>query len=205
MHAVDAAARLEVETSRFLALHEAAYGTGLVKPKHHWLLDVPSQLRRGGILLDAFVIERQHLLVKSVTEHIRNTSDYETSACCSVLTLQLQHRDDEQLFDGLIGRTARMADHPRARVANTLTVGCLAIGVGEFVFRSHAAAVVVACALEDNTLFVLVALAMKVADVTPHGIRVRGADKLAVWPAAEVQHCLAWRPDADGTTILLRM
>ncbi len=53
--------QLENGTGRFLRLHQEAYGKDALKPKHHWLLDIPSQLRRDGMILDAFVIERQHL------------------------------------------------------------------------------------------------------------------------------------------------
>ncbi len=35
------------------------------KPKHHWLLNVPAQIAKDNVVLDAFVIERQHVLVKA--------------------------------------------------------------------------------------------------------------------------------------------
>ena len=150
-----------------MRLHQEAYGTVLLKPKHHWLLDIPTQLRRDGMVLDAFVIERQHLMVKGVAEHVRNTALYEVSVCSSVLSLQLQETDDDALFDGLIGRTSRLEGFPKAVVANSLTFGCTVIRVGELITRAPDAGFVVACAVEGTALFVIVALTVKVADVTP--------------------------------------
>lgn len=205
MSVAEAAAQLDHGTARFLRLHQEAYGRALLKPKHHWLLDIPSQFRRDGMVLDAFVIERQHLMVKGVAEHIDNTSNFEVSLCSSILTLQLQEGDDDALFDGLIGRTSRLEGFPNAVVANSLTVGSTVIRVGDLVTRTPDAGVVVACALEGATLFVIVALAVKVADVTPTAVRLRRTEQLAFWRAAEVRTTLGWRPEADGTTLLLHM
>jgi hypothetical protein len=58
--------QLQDTTVRFYQLHKEAYGTELFKPKHHWQLDVPEQIGRDGLVLDAFVVERMHLVVKSV-------------------------------------------------------------------------------------------------------------------------------------------
>lgn len=200
----DAAKQLEESTSLFFRLHKVAYATSVLKPKHHWLLDVPGQLRRDGMVLDAFVIERQHLLVKGVAEHIRNLSDFEGSLCSSVLTLQLQEGDDDALFDGLIGPTSSLDGFPRVRVANKLTCGCMVVRVGDFICRAADTGAAVACALEGAVLLVIVAVAVKVRDVTPTAVAVRRTDRLAVWLAGEVRQCVGWRPDVDGTTIVLR-
>ncbi len=76
--ATEAAVQLERDMSHFFTLHRAAYGKALIKPKHNWLLDVPSQLRRDGMMLNAFVIERKRLMVK----RFRNTyGTHESSKC----------------------------------------------------------------------------------------------------------------------------
>ena len=61
-------APLEAATAEHLRLHQAAHGDGSVRPKHHWQLDVPRQLARDNLVLDAFVIERTHLAVKAVAD-----------------------------------------------------------------------------------------------------------------------------------------
>lgn len=63
-----AAASRELERSLVLHLeaHVRAYGASHVKPKHHWQIDMASQLARDGLVLDAFIIERIHLQVKAL-------------------------------------------------------------------------------------------------------------------------------------------
>jgi hypothetical protein len=48
-----------------------AWGTAAVLPKHHYTMHLPEQLKRLGILLDAFVCERKNKLPKEVVEHYR--------------------------------------------------------------------------------------------------------------------------------------
>ena len=47
------------------ACSQVAYEIAVIKPKHHWLMHVPQQIARENAVIDAFVIERQHLLVKA--------------------------------------------------------------------------------------------------------------------------------------------
>ena len=82
--AADAANLLDPAIANFFRAHQAAHGTASVKPKHHWLMDIPAQLRKDGLMLDAFVIERQHLFVKAVAEKVDNTSRYEGSVLASI-------------------------------------------------------------------------------------------------------------------------
>lgn len=56
--------QLAAASSEYLVSHKAAYGVAHIKPKHHWLLDISAQVARDNIMLDLFVVERQHLLVK---------------------------------------------------------------------------------------------------------------------------------------------
>ena len=86
----EAADELSRASAEHLELHKTAYGTAHLRPKHHWVMDVPAQLRRDGLVLDSFIVERIHLQVKSVAEHIRNTSCYERSVLAGVLNLQAQ-------------------------------------------------------------------------------------------------------------------
>ncbi len=144
-------------------------------------------------------------MVKGVAEHLKNTSDFESSLCGSVLTLQLQPRDDDVFFDGLIGRTQVLEGFANARVADRLCYSSMAIKVGEVVSRAAEAGIVVACALERAEMFVIVALASKVADVTATAVRLRRTEQLIVWRAAEVRQSLGWRPEADGTLLLIRV
>ncbi len=80
------------------------------------------------MVLDAFVIKQQCLMVMSIAEHIRSTADFEASICSSALTLQLQERGENALFDGLIGRASRLEGFPMVA-----PVGVTVIWVGELV------------------------------------------------------------------------
>ncbi len=169
-----------------------------MKPKHHWLLDIPAQLRRDGQVLDAFAIESQHIFVKSVAEKADNTSLYESSVLASIMTVQGQEAEEGGSYvDGLVGGTSCLECFPRALVANKVSIGCLMVIVGDFVARRTDASIVVVCALEGETLLLIIASTLKVADVTSKIVRLRRSSELAVWRAAEVRQ----RSGPDGTTV----
>ena len=48
----------------FMMKHQAAYGKVLLKPKHHWLVDVAHQVLRDHMALYAFVIEPFMTLIR---------------------------------------------------------------------------------------------------------------------------------------------
>lgn len=60
-HPTQAARDLQLALARHMRLHRATYGDDHIRPKHHWNFDIPSQLARDSMVLDAFVIERTHL------------------------------------------------------------------------------------------------------------------------------------------------
>ena len=62
--------QLQFALAKHLELHKLAHGVGAVKPKHHWQLDVPRQLSRDGLVLDAFIVERIHLQVKAIGDKV---------------------------------------------------------------------------------------------------------------------------------------
>jgi len=67
-----AAKKLERALTKYMKAHRAAYGNGLIKPKHHWMFDLILQILRDGMVLDAFVVERNHLNVKLTAARIDN-------------------------------------------------------------------------------------------------------------------------------------
>ena len=63
---------------RHLEAHLRCYGTGNVKPKHHWMFDVAEGLERDAAegvdaFVDMFAIERLHLRCKRRVAAITNT------------------------------------------------------------------------------------------------------------------------------------
>ncbi len=62
--------QLQSALAKHLELHKLAHGVRAVKPKHHWQLDMPRQLSRDGLVLDAFIVERIHLQVKAIGDKV---------------------------------------------------------------------------------------------------------------------------------------
>lgn len=195
--------QLAEASQTFMALHQAVYKQKYLKPKHHWLMDVSPQILRVQVALDAFVIERQHLLVKAVAEHIRNTSDFEQSVLSSVATIQLRNARELVIGDTLLGATTCLAEMPHVVVAKTMSIFHMTVSAGEVIFKGHCAATVIACAREYEDLFFFVAPLAKVEEVTSQASRFRPTSAFAVWRAVEVRQCNAWRAEPDGVLLVL--
>lgn len=198
----DGAARLAAACRRHLSLHIDVYGTAFVKPKHHWVMDLSSQYLRDGIVLDAFVVERTHLQIKSVAEHVKNTRAFERSVLSGVMVKAAQETDD--VTAGLVGRTAVLpGGHMTVRVADRMRVYDIVIGVGDVVTRDGSAGRVAACARQQDDLFVLV---HRFVVVTPLGGNCnisRQEDAISVWRAADVVHAVAWLPRSNGEVLIV--
>jgi len=113
--------RLERASAQFLQLHKAAYGTTHMRPKHHWIMDIPAQLRRDGCVLDMFIIERLHLQVKAIAENVRNTIVFERSVLAGVSNLQAQRLATSFGDCGLEGREIRWPGARGVLVAERLS------------------------------------------------------------------------------------
>lgn len=201
--AADAAAELENALQDHLALHRAAYGDNYIKPKHHWMLDVPSQLRRDGMVLDAFVVERTHLRVKALAEKVKNTVAFEQSVLSGLVTSLLQN-DASLIGCGLLGRTQSLPGfQPPVVVADRLRVYAVEISVGDVALRGDAAGHVQACVMQSGELFLFVSPLQRVSRLTSHCDVCMRLPQLAVWPAADVTHALAWRLQAVGTMLVV--
>ena len=57
------------------------------------MFDVADQWKTHSIVIDAFVVERLHLRVKHVAEHVRNTSTFERSCLASLINLHIASLD----------------------------------------------------------------------------------------------------------------
>jgi hypothetical protein len=149
------------------------------------------------------VVERQHLLVKTVAENIRNTSQYEESLMSSLINVQIKTVRELHLSDELIGRTSLLEGMPGVLVADKMAIHSFTVTVDEVVLRGHEAGVVVACAREGVELFCFVAPMDKLAQVTEQAAKFRRTSTLAVWRAVDVQQCIAWKEDPDGAVLVL--
>jgi hypothetical protein len=155
------------------------------------------------MMLDAFVIERQHLLVKSVAEHIRNTSQFEVSVLSSLINVQIRTVRELKIGDELMGRTSHLEGMPGVQVSDKMAIHNFIVAVHEVVLRGTEAGVVVACAREGPELFCFVAPMVKLAPVTVQAVKFRRTTTLAVWRAVDLQQCIAWKEDPDGAVLVL--
>jgi hypothetical protein len=202
---VQVANRLAYAVSEHLRLHIVAYGTVYVKPKHHWTLDVPAQILRDRLVLDAFIIERTHLLVKGIAEHVRNTSGYERSVLSGVLTVAFKAAEVEHLGDSLLGKVGNLPGHPGIRVANKMAIFTFEVSVGDVILRGDSAGIVVACVLESGRLMAVVDLMVQAGVISEHTRAFQLTGTTDVWLASEVAHCIAWYFKPDGSIVVIRM
>lgn len=204
MDAIDAANRLDVAIRKFMTLHQRVYGAEFLRPKHHWMMDVPDQLRRDGMVLDAFVVERQHLVVKRVAENVKNLKKFEASVLASLVLVQSQQARETTLRDGLIGQSHPLQEMPSVMVSKKMVVhSVIEIAVGDVISRGLDFGFVLGCADDDGDLFFFVARTVTVRADTTHAATVRRTNDVAIWRATEVQQCLAWRQESADVVLVL--
>ncbi len=197
-------AQLEADVAEHIRLHVAAYGAGHVKPKHHWMMDVPGQIRSDGILVDAFVIERIHLRVKCIAENVRNTTSFEGSVLESVLTAHFEELGSRQFGDCLLGRSAVLPGFLGARVADGMRNFGIEFRIGDVAMCGDEVTKVEACAQDGDGLFAFVRLLAKVRDVTDHVASYQVGADLVVREASRLLHALAWRASDNSTVLVVR-
>jgi hypothetical protein len=201
-----ASVELQRALEAHMQLHQQAYGTDYIKPKHHWMMDIPRQLVRDRCVLDAFVIERTHQVVKGIAQHIDNTQWYERSVLCGVTTLAFQPRDDKlAVVDGLMGRTMRLPGCPGALASKQLRIFGAEIAMDDVVSQGEAVGIVFACALEVDELLLLVDVMRPVRQSLSHTSTYAPVGERSVWRANSVSRCVAWMAHPDGTFKVVRM
>lgn len=195
---------LDVAMASHLRFHMAAYGDQHIRPKHHWLLDVPGQLRRDRLLLDAFIIERIHLRIKAAAEKVRKTTSFERSVLSTSVTMHLNTLEQFCPHGGLLGRTAPMPGVDGAIVADQMEVVGVRFCVGDIVFFGEFAGALAACCLEGDCLFAVVRELAKTRDVTSTASVYAMGDTLAVWQALSCTPAIASRERPDGSLLVVR-
>ena len=195
---------LELQVSHYIALHKAAYGTALMKPKFHWALDIPSQICRDRMVLDAFVIERSHLRVKAVAEHVQNTASFERSVMASLSTVCWTHAETDVFGNCLLGPTAPLPGIHETWIADRMQVWSVEFTIDDMVSKSGGqVGSVVACCSSDGLLFAFVRPAVVASRPSDHTVLCSLSACLEAWPERELRLCLAWRSEPDGSIIVI--
>lgn len=194
-------ALLYAALSDHMRKHLAAYGDENIKPKHHWMFDVAEQMLSMPCVLDAFIVERLHLRVKSIAAPVLCTSSFERSVLAGVMTSQRSLLNAADFRDGLRGKIANFPGSD-ALVADRLEFKGVAAAFGDIIYAADAAGQIIACVLEDNALFVVVEAMEFVENVSLQSAKWRCTRNRKVWRAESIQLALAWYSDGDMVMVL---
>ena len=151
---------LEQAIGQHLTAFLRAYGPQ-VKPKNHYLLHLPLQVARDGVLFDAFVGERKHIALKKAAEVVRNTAQFERTTLFRCLASQLVAvSEPDYLRDRLISPQpfvdlASFLGVERAEMSKTMIWHGALVGVGDALWIEGRPHVVKACASIDDALHVV--------------------------------------------------
>lgn len=195
------AAELQVAVSRHLTLHLEAYGDVGIRPKHHWMFDVPGQIGRDRMILDLFIIERTHVMVKAVADTIVNTVRYERSVLAGVVN-SLLHSQGSTCVHALLGKCSQVSHN--VLVANKMRVYGLHIEESDIVLQSDVCGIVLKCLAIDGVLHVVVDVLQKEGDHTPNWGRWVKSGSRSVWIAAVLHHPVAWKLLGGNGFLVLR-
>ena len=139
----------------FMRCHGDAYGSASFKPKHHWSMHLPAQYATDGMLVDTFVLERKHTLLKTVGRDIRHTGRYERTVATNAILQQtealLRYRVGNFLEEPTMACPALGGD---ALVSRSLSYEGVTVHVEDVVFLDGVAVHVLACGLHGKKLFV---------------------------------------------------
>ena len=185
-----------------LQLHKTAYGTDNIRPKHHWQLDMCKQLSRDKCVLDAFIIERMHLIVKAIADNVRNTKSFEASVLAGVLNTTIEARKDYVGTTSLHGKRWKVPGFNLAVASRALTMCSAHVGVGDVVFRGEAAGRVVACIQECGAFLVLVDSWTKLGQIATQSCKWNPSGERVAWLAEHVESALAWYSVPDGVVVV---
>lgn len=199
----DGANLMDDAAQDFLKAHQAVYGEQHLKPKHHWALDIAQQWRQDRMVLDAFVIERQHLMIKAVAEKVDNTQMFERSVMSSAIVVQLQRVRELRLGDDLRGQTSNLDGFAGVSVSRTMVLYGVIVTAADVIMRGSEAGNIVACARDPGGLFLFVSCMERLASPTREAGRFRRSERLGVWRTADVQFVLAWRDEPGGTVLVI--
>jgi hypothetical protein len=195
---------LRAVMAKHLRLHQAAYGTEHIKPKHHWNLDMAEQLKRDKCILDAFIIERIHLQVKRIAEHVKHTHAFERSVLAGVLNVALRVSHDCESTDGLRKPIMPLPGMEGAFIADHVRVFGMQVSIGDVVFYGGVSGKVVACIAEGGDLFVLVDTMHRIAERSPHSANWALSGNREAWFASHLEPALAWHDEPDTTVLVVR-
>ena len=174
----------------------------MIRPKHHRMQHIPLQILRDKLVLDAWIIERLHLLLRDILGHYRSTSDHFESNLLAGVCLKQSESLKTSVFYGLDGTAKPLEGFPGTSIANSLLYCGLRVSATDVVWRENVPGLVRACADERGTLFVLVDVYRQVGNEVEGTPMWRETGKIEAWLAEHIEQAMAWYDADDGVVIL---
>ena len=190
--------------AEYMRLSIAAYGRRHCKPKMHWVFDIAQQWENDDLdmLFDTFTIERWHLRVRRIAQHVHNLARFEKSVLSVALTEQHAELQKTRLGNGLRGSLEQLPG-TGISVANALEIYGLRFGVGDVVTLGNAVGQVVGCAEEGGILNLIVDELQGSRHLTATSrVASTTVRRRSVWSPMQVRRALAWY-EGDGSLVVL--
>jgi len=200
----EAADLLERAATRHLEAHKDCYGTARIKPKHHWIFDIADQMRILKYILDAFLIEKEHLSAKACADRVENTRKFEQTVLRRMLHAQVCSLQKLGPQAELLGNSVPYPGFDDAFVSDNLAIEGVEYSVGDFVFFNAAPGRILACVQEgDDFFFVVQIFSLVGRRLSIHSANYTCQGERGVWNARHVNQALAWREVRPGVLTVL--
>ena len=203
-------ALLIASIKKYLTVFVNTYSADLVRPKHHFLHHIPQQIERDGMLLDCWVHERKHQMVKRSCNWVDNTSQFEKSALARALNEQSRQLGEPSCF--CTGLRAPFMLWPEARevfgtavmVSRALSHEGFLVHTGDVVLLQDEVFKVSVCVNADGLHYV-VAVEYSRVEETKYALRCKLSERTRLLRvSSNMEHAACWSVEADGTVLVLR-
>ena len=109
---------------------------------------------------------------------------------------------ESNLFGAMHGSRQPLRGHPGAFAGSKIKFEGMTICIGDVVWRNRCAAKVIACAEEDDDLYVLVQVWAHHEIVTAYSGRWRATAVSEAWPVEEITVAFAWFEEGGNFVVL---
>ena len=191
----------------FLAANPGVF----VKPKTHLLYHCAEQIQENeteedeAFLVDCFVCERKHQMMKRACFHIKRTTKFEKSAMARAFQDTVRVLSSPTVFsNGLRGSTQRVP-HSGSVVGKQMQFDGIEYHSGDCCFAGSALLLVEGCMVSGETCYLVVRAGALLDKVTPHSSRWSFDDNLCKLQLGicVTKHASLWAWQDDGSVLVL--
>ena len=189
-----------------------AYGLDCFKPKHHFAMHLPAQIQRDGLVLDCFVLERKHQMIKACCNWVDNTCSFEKSAIARAVLEQTRLLQQPGWTQSGLKGPSKDCPHlalergcRNAFVARRMQSNGILFATGDVVQLHNELLLVESCACLDTKLCIVVSSLRCVQQLTAYSWRCKpnGNLQLVDCSVHAPQQAACWSFEADGHILVL--